>query len=162
MEGTGVYRVNGNLAVSRAVGDAAEKPFVSAVPDVRVVDLDVGGGGGGSGSGSSSSGSSSAEDEFIILASDGLWDVMTSDEAVRYVHGILGGRDAETIGATSLASRADVLGFFAPTTALSDANKAVSEFEIAQRKKNMARSLIDEAMRRGTSDNVTALVLWLK
>jgi serine/threonine protein phosphatase PrpC len=164
VEGTGVYRVNGNLAVSRAVGDAAEKPFVSAVPDVRVVDLDVGGGGGGSGSSSSSSssGSSSAEDEFIILASDGLWDVMTSDEAVRYVHGILGGRDAETIGATSLASRADVLGFFAPTTALSDANKAVSEFEIAQRKKNMARSLIDEAMRRGTSDNVTALVLWLK
>ena len=30
MEGTGVYRVNGNLAVSRAVGDVAEKPCISA------------------------------------------------------------------------------------------------------------------------------------
>jgi hypothetical protein len=52
VEGTGVYRVNGNLALSRAVGksvidnrgilskndhdagDAAEKPCVTATPDV--------------------------------------------------------------------------------------------------------------------------------
>lgn len=30
-------------------------------------------------------------DQFVILASDGLWDVMTSEEAVQYVHAIMGG-----------------------------------------------------------------------
>lgn len=30
-------------------------------------------------------------DEFVILASDGLWDVMTSDEAVEFVHSVMRG-----------------------------------------------------------------------
>lgn len=29
------------------------------------------------------------DDQFIILATDGLWDVMTSDDAVNYVHALL-------------------------------------------------------------------------
>ena len=28
-------------------------------------------------------------DQFVILASDGLWDVMTSEEAVDYVHAVM-------------------------------------------------------------------------
>lgn len=28
-------------------------------------------------------------DQFVILASDGLWDVMTSEEAVEYVHAVM-------------------------------------------------------------------------
>ena len=28
-------------------------------------------------------------DQFVILASDGLWDVMSSEEAVQYVHSIM-------------------------------------------------------------------------
>ena len=51
IEGTGVHRVNGNLALSRAVGDFHEKPCVSAAPDLRTVALDE------------------ASDEFIIIAS---------------------------------------------------------------------------------------------
>lgn len=31
MEGTGVYRINGNLAVARAIGDIDERPFVSGM-----------------------------------------------------------------------------------------------------------------------------------
>ena len=30
MEGMGVYRINGNLAVARAIGDRSERPFVSS------------------------------------------------------------------------------------------------------------------------------------
>lgn len=30
-------------------------------------------------------------DQFVILATDGLWDVMTSEEAVQYVHTVMGG-----------------------------------------------------------------------
>ena len=29
-------------------------------------------------------------DQFVILASNGLWDVMTSEEAVQYVHSVMG------------------------------------------------------------------------
>lgn len=51
LSGAGVYRVNGNLAVARAVGDAAEKPCVSGEPELRRVALDA------------------DSDEFIIIAS---------------------------------------------------------------------------------------------
>ena len=30
-------------------------------------------------------------DQFVILASDGLWDVMSSEEAVQYVHSVMEG-----------------------------------------------------------------------
>ena len=68
-------RVNGNLALSRALGDfvfkrnekkSAEEQIVTAYPDVIVKDI--------------------REDlEFIILACDGIWDVMTNEEVVQFV-----------------------------------------------------------------------------
>jgi len=42
VEGSGVYRINGNLAVARAVGDRSERPFVSADCEVKVFDGDKG------------------------------------------------------------------------------------------------------------------------
>lgn len=55
----GTWRVGGVLAVSRAFGDRPLKRYVSATPDMADETL-------------------TAEDEFLILASDGLWDVMTN------------------------------------------------------------------------------------
>ena len=69
----GAYRINGNLAVSRAFGDRLERPFVSSVPEVRKFNVDA------------------DNDHFIILASDGMWDVMTSKQAVEFVRLILAG-----------------------------------------------------------------------
>jgi serine/threonine protein phosphatase PrpC len=60
----GIYRVNGNLALSRAVGDRSERPHVTAEPEIVAVPVQEEG------------------DEFIILATDGLWDVLESNEAV--------------------------------------------------------------------------------
>ena len=34
MEGMGVYRINGNLAVARAIGDRSERPFVSSAFEI--------------------------------------------------------------------------------------------------------------------------------
>ncbi|RDX75194.1 putative protein phosphatase 2C 6 [Mucuna pruriens] len=56
------YRVLGVLAVSRSIGDRYLKPWVIPDPEVKCVLRDK-------------------TDECLVLASDGLWDVMTNEEA---------------------------------------------------------------------------------
>ncbi|KAL8147833.1 putative protein phosphatase 2C 39 [Apium graveolens] len=58
-----VARVDGELAVSRAFGDKSLKEHLSSEPDVSVQSIDD-------------------KTEFFILASDGIWKVMTNQEAV--------------------------------------------------------------------------------
>ncbi|XP_020246576.1 probable protein phosphatase 2C 59 isoform X1 [Asparagus officinalis] len=62
----GTWRIGGVLAVSRAFGDRLLKQYVVADPEIteEVVDGSL---------------------EFLILASDGLWDVVTNEEAVAMV-----------------------------------------------------------------------------
>ncbi|CAA6670343.1 unnamed protein product [Spirodela intermedia] len=62
----GTWRVGGVLAVSRAFGDRLLKQYVVADPEIQeeVVDSSL---------------------EFLILASDGLWDVVSNEEAVAMV-----------------------------------------------------------------------------
>ncbi|KAK2642240.1 hypothetical protein Ddye_024003 [Dipteronia dyeriana] len=55
-------RVLGMLAMSRAIGDNYLKPYVICSPEVMVVDR-------------------TEEDECLILASDGLWDVVSNEIA---------------------------------------------------------------------------------
>ncbi|TXG49826.1 hypothetical protein EZV62_025701 [Acer yangbiense] len=55
-------RVLGVLAMSRAIGDNYLKPYVISEPEVTVVDR-------------------TGEDECLILASDGLWDVVSNETA---------------------------------------------------------------------------------
>lgn len=70
-------RVNGNLALSRAIGDfefkgndnlGPHEQIVTCVPDIIEHKLNY------------------DEDEFIILACDGIWDCLTSQECVDLVH----------------------------------------------------------------------------
>ncbi|XP_047950163.1 probable protein phosphatase 2C 9 [Salvia hispanica] len=58
-----VARVNGQLAVSRAFGDKNLKTHLRSDPDIRSAEID-------------------AETELLILASDGLWKVMSNQESV--------------------------------------------------------------------------------
>ncbi|CAH1426185.1 unnamed protein product [Lactuca virosa] len=58
-----VARVNGQLAVSRAFGDKNLKNHLRSDPDITNADID-------------------ADNEILILASDGLWKVMSNQEAV--------------------------------------------------------------------------------
>ncbi|KAL6960281.1 protein-serine,threonine phosphatase [Sarracenia purpurea var. burkii] len=55
-------RVEGILAMSRALGDKFLKPIVTSEPEISFIERDP-------------------DDECLILASDGLWDVMSSDLA---------------------------------------------------------------------------------
>ena len=94
-----VARVNGTLAIARALGDHSMKRQV--IPDPYQTATTV-----------------RADSKFLIVACDGLWDVMEDDQAVRLVYGM----------------------------------------DSAQ---HMAQRLVDEAMRRGTTDNVTVMVVIL-
>ncbi|KAE8704691.1 putative protein phosphatase 2C 75 [Hibiscus syriacus] len=60
-------RVEGILAMSRAIGDKYLKPFVTSEPEITVTKREP-------------------EDECLILASDGLWDVLSRDMACEVAH----------------------------------------------------------------------------
>ncbi|KAL2537010.1 putative protein phosphatase 2C 10 [Forsythia ovata] len=64
-----VARVNGQLAVSRAFGDKNLKTHLRSDPDVTNADID-------------------ADTDLLILASDGLWKVMSNQEAVDLIRTI--------------------------------------------------------------------------
>lgn len=69
-------RVNGGLNLSRAIGDHAYKQnrelsdreqMITALPDIRVLTINP------------------SEDEFMVLACDGIWNFMSSQEVVDFV-----------------------------------------------------------------------------
>ncbi|KAL4559177.1 hypothetical protein LXL04_031311 [Taraxacum kok-saghyz] len=64
----GTWRVGGVLAVSRAFGDKLLKPYVVAEPEIQEELIDG--------------------IEFIIIASDGLWNVLSNKDAVNIVQEI--------------------------------------------------------------------------
>ncbi|GAB4859931.1 hypothetical protein Ancab_011410 [Ancistrocladus abbreviatus] len=59
----GIWRIQGSLAVSRGIGDRHLKQWVIAEPETKVHRL-------------------KPDSEFLILASDGLWEKVTNQEAV--------------------------------------------------------------------------------
>ncbi|XP_062513633.1 probable protein phosphatase 2C T23F11.1 [Corticium candelabrum] len=68
-------RVNGNLALSRALGDFAFKRVLDTPPDGQIVsavadiiDIDI-----------------TPDLEFAVIACDGIWDVLKNDEVVDFV-----------------------------------------------------------------------------
>ncbi|CBI19933.3 hypothetical protein VitviT2T_027942 [Vitis vinifera] len=95
----GTWRVGGVLAVSRAFGDKLLKAYVVADPEIQEEEIDG--------------------VDFIIIASDGLWNVLSNKEAVAIVQDIM---DAEAA----------------------------------------SRKLIHEAYARGSSDNITCVVVRFK
>lgn len=62
----GVWRVNGNLSVSRAIGDAKEKQFVIGEADVATFDLQ-------------------GNEDYLVVACDGVWDVSSGEEVSQCV-----------------------------------------------------------------------------
>ncbi|GAA5940454.1 PP2C family serine/threonine-protein phosphatase [Sporobolomyces koalae] len=94
-------RVNGYLAVSRSLGDSAMKQFVVGSPYTTETTL-------------------GPEDDYLIVACDGLWDVCSDQEAV------------------------DLL----KESGITDAQEA-------------SKKLVDYALSRNSTDNITVLVVYL-
>jgi serine/threonine protein phosphatase PrpC len=111
-------RVLGVLAVTRSLGDHCMKDYVIAQPFLRETTIELWEPGDGDGD-NATSGSSEEDPSFLILACDGLWDVMEDQQAVDFV------------------------------------------LKYENDKANISKHLINEALRRGTTDNVTVVVAWL-
>lgn len=98
-----------DLSVSRAFGDIDSTPFVTHRPDIYRYKL-------------------TKSDRFIIMGCDGLWDVVSNQEAVNYV-----------------------------LTLCYDMNK-----KRINKKLNIADKLVNYALKKGSTDNVTVIVVFLQ
>jgi serine/threonine protein phosphatase PrpC len=116
-----VHRVR-NLSLSRAIGDRFAKPAVSGEVEIQSFPI------------------YDKKDEFIVLASDGLWDVMSSQDVVTYVHKRLHAPPKDGADITCAEDMASLKYL---------------------RRKNMSRFVANEALRRGSGDNISVVIVWL-
>ncbi|EAS02734.4 protein phosphatase 2C containing protein (macronuclear) [Tetrahymena thermophila SB210] len=66
LERSGVSRINGELAISRSFGDNEFKEFITSMPDVYSFDIQ-------------------SNDQYLLLATDGFWDVINLEEANYFI-----------------------------------------------------------------------------
>jgi protein phosphatase 2C len=111
-----IYAIPYSASVAAIVpGDYYLKPYVSAEPEVTVVER-------------------TERDEFLILASDGLWDVVSNEAACKIARSCLSGRAASRFpGSVAGRTAADA-----------------------------AALLAELAMSRGSRDNISVVVVELR
>ncbi|PUZ65686.1 hypothetical protein GQ55_3G244400 [Panicum hallii var. hallii] len=137
-------RVLGVLAMSRAIGDGYLKPFVTAEPEVTVTER-------------------TDEDECLILASDGLWDVVTNEMACEVVRACFRSNGPPSPGARPsgvlppAAAAAAREGDDGPA-----AVKGVDRADSDRACSDAALLLAKLALARRSSDNVSVVVVDLR
>lgn len=99
-----------DLSVSRAFGDLSATPFVTCMPDIFRYKL-------------------TDDDKFIVLACDGLWDVLSNQDVINFV--------------------------------LENCYDAITNSRI-NKHINVAKRLAELALTRGSTDNITILVVFFK
>lgn len=81
-------RVNGNLALSRAIGDFEFKQNFSLEPEEQIVTADP----------EIIQHTITGEEEFLVLACDGIWDCLSNQQVVDFVRrGIANGKELKVI-----------------------------------------------------------------
>ena len=115
--------------VSRSIGDAPLGTVLTAEPYITSKQID-------------------SQDEFVIIASDGLWDVCKPQEACEFV-------------SDWFQNNNQVTENFCEISCLNkqDSNKMNESNEKAA--KNIAAALVELANSRNTKDNVTVLIAFL-
>ncbi|KAJ6803115.1 putative protein phosphatase 2C 53 [Iris pallida] len=116
------YRVLGVLAMSRSIGDRYLKPWIIPVPEVKIIPR-------------------TKEDECLILASDGLWDVMSNEEACDAARRRILHWHKKNGGSSTSSSRGEEAD---------PASQAAADY------------LSNLALKKGSKDNITVIVIDLK
>lgn len=135
-------RVNGDLAVSRALGDFVYKradvgpkqQAVTAFPEMMTESRELG------------------KDEFIVLACDGIWDVMSSQEVVNKVRELIRNGRPERAAEDS-------------TGASDQAGEPEPSLPAAPRPWDLGavcEELIDHCLRLGSRDNMSVVLVALQ
>ncbi|KAK2654140.1 hypothetical protein Ddye_013996 [Dipteronia dyeriana] len=120
----GTWRVGGVLAMSRAFGNRMLKQFVVSEPEIQDQEIDE-------------------EIELLVLASDGLWDVVPNDVSLSL-------------------SKNVVLVFFAYAHIYLYVHyfqDAVALARTEEEPESAARKLTETAFTRGSADNITCIVV---
>lgn len=173
VEHRGILRVNGELAVTRTIGNRrlSRDGILSSEPDVVFIRH-------GNSEASSDRGNISNNNaaSFLVLASDGLWDVVSSEEAVDMVQEVILGASQPSAMATTAS---------VPTIAASGSGSRLSDGtrEREQRVRGSdggrvargyglygpgqafqvaATALTHEAYVRGSTDNIGVCVVDLR
>ncbi|GLT84101.1 hypothetical protein SLE2022_023520 [Rubroshorea leprosula] len=129
-------RVEGILAMSRAIGDKYLKPVVTSEPEITFTKREP-------------------QDECLILASDGLWDVLSSDLACEVALECLKERSNGVGGA---AASATAFNHNARPQMVDEGAEALYPSRSA-----MAAALLTRlALGRKSSDNISVIVIDLK
>jgi serine/threonine protein phosphatase PrpC len=115
----GDFRI-GDLSVSKSFGDLDNCPYVTHLPDIYQYKI-------------------TNTDEFVIMACDGLWDVLRNEEAVNFV------RDYRHNNHTHL--------YAIPRLYPPENGRHVHS-------KNIAEKLADYAIARGSTDNVSIIIIF--
>uniref|UniRef100_A0A0D9WKI5 protein-serine/threonine phosphatase n=1 Tax=Leersia perrieri TaxID=77586 RepID=A0A0D9WKI5_9ORYZ len=119
------YRVLGVLAMSRSIGDKYLKPYIIPVPEVTVV-------------------ARAKDDDCLILASDGLWDVMSNEEVCE-------------------AARKRILLWHKKNAATASTSSAQISGESSDPAAQAAADYLSKlALQKGSKDNITVVVVDLK
>lgn len=74
----GCFRVNGRLAVSRAIGDYGLEDVVIGDPDIICLQL-------------------TGNEDFLLMACDGLWDYVEEDDVALMVYEMLDQNNGESM-----------------------------------------------------------------
>ncbi|XP_044505426.1 probable protein phosphatase 2C 24 isoform X1 [Mangifera indica] len=129
-------RVLGVLAMSRAIGDNYLKPYVSCEPEITIIDR-------------------TAEDDCLILATDGLWDVVSNDTACGVARMCLRGK-VRAAAVTTTSSPP-----LSPTH--NEVEAANNGWEKSDKSCSDAALLLTKlALARHSSDNVSVVVVDLR
>jgi len=154
----GTLRVNGVLSVSRSIGDKNLKEYIIPDPDSVVVHIDK-------------------STQFLIMATDGLWELFTHQEIVDYI--ITGKFKPQTIGTdnsggalnTSCNNLENILESSSSSssstnpsipTSTSQENLNSSSNSSITNINSVSGKIIEEALRRNPKDNITLIIIFFK
>jgi len=114
--GEGAWRI-GDLSVSRSFGDLDNTPYVTHIPDVFHYPMEY-------------------ADDFMIMACDGLWDVLGNEEAINFVRDHILNNHVYTYNIPHLY----------PSHHNDGSN-------------NIAKKIAEYAIARGSTDNISVIIV---